>query len=366
MINSIYKTELKISRIIIIAFTMLIGGLLGYSAQGQFSPQKSSSWKMNTDDSIVVVINGMPVPVAEYQLYLNRNIAVTHNYFHKKYGSYDQKSFWEHSFNGENPLEYLKTVTLEQIVHIKSIQKYAIDIKLIPEFDFYDMIKWWEEDNRSRIEKHKNNEVVFGPIETSLDEYMDYLFSNLVIRLKDYLNRHNFKASESQLESYYQEIKREYFEYTPSVKAEYLEFFIESSSAREKIHEKALSIREEIEAGASMRGFATGIKAVQYRQRTFSDTLQLIGEENHDHDIREFCLRLRINESRIEFSEANSAIYLMHCTDRMTDQIHPFHKVKKDVIWYYQEEQFNKLIQSLKKNAEIQKNHTLYAAIQVG
>ncbi len=148
------------------------------------------------------------------------------------------------------------------------------------------MIKWWEEDNRSRIEKKINNEVVFGPIETSLEEYVDYLFSNLIIRLKDYLNHNEFSVSESQLESYYQEIKSEYFKYTPSVKVEYLEFFIDSSSGRNNLQEQSLYIKEKIEAGASMRELASGLKAVQYRQQSFSDTMQIIGEENHDHDIQ--------------------------------------------------------------------------------
>ena len=166
----------------------------------------------------------------------------------------------------------------------------------------------------------------------------------MIIRLKDYLNHNEFSVSESQLESYYQEIKSEYFKYTPSVKVEYLEFFIDSSSGRNNLQEQSLYIKEKIEAGASMRELASGLKAVQYRQQSFSDTLQIIGEENQDHDIREFSLQLRINESRIVFSETNSAIYLMHCIDRMPEQIHPFHKVKKDVIWYYQKEQYKKCL----------------------
>jgi len=368
VIINIYKTGLKREKSLFlsISFLLVIGGLLGYSAHGQSFPQKSTSREMNGNDSIVVVINGISVSVTEYQLYLNRNVAMTHNYFHKKYGSYDHEGFWEHSFDGENPLEYLKTVTLEQVVHVRSVQRYAMDIKLIPEFDFNDVIKWWKEDNRSRIEKHKKGEVIFGPVETSLGEYVDYLFSNLVIRLKEHLNSHEFRASESKLESYYQKIKGKYFNYTPSIKVEYLEFFIDSYRDRDSIQEKALSIREEIEAGASMRGFASGQKAVQYRQKSFSDTLEIIGEENQDHDIREFCLQLSIDESRIVFSEANSAIYLMYCIDRMPEQIHPFNKVKNDVIWYYQKEQYNKLIQSLERDVEIQKNPALYAAIQVG
>jgi len=368
VIINIYKTGLKREKSLFlsISFLLVIGGLLGYGAPGQSFPQKLISLEPNGDDSIIVVINDMPVTITEYQLYLNRNVAMCHNYFHNKYGPYDYEGFWEHSFNEENPLEYLKTVTLEQVVHIKSVQRYAMDIKLIPEFDFNVVIKWWKEDNRSRIEKKEKGEVVFGPIETSLEEYVDYLFSNLIIRLKDYLNRHEFSASESQLELYYHEIKKEYFIYTPSVKVEYLEFFIESPSGREKIHEQAVSVKEEIDAGASMGEIATSIKSVKYRQQSFSDTMQIIGEDNPDHDIREFSLQLRMEESRIEFSETNSAIYLIHCIDRVPEQIHPYHKVKKDMIWYYQNEQYRQLIQRLKKNAEVRKNYKLYAAIQIG
>ncbi len=354
-----------------------MGGLLLFSLPNQSFSEESSSWEVNIpDDSTLLVINDIQVPVEEYQLYLNRNIAITHNYFHNKYGSYDPEGFWEHSFNGENsvyrenpvngenPLEYLKTVTLEQVVHIKSIQRYAMDIQLIPEFDFNDVKKWWKEDNQSRIEKHNNGEVVFGPVETSLKEYMDYLFSNLVIRLKDYLNNHEFRASDNELESYYQEIKGQNFKYTPSITVEYLEFYRDGDTDRIKMHEQALSINQKIEEGASMKELTAGLKGVKYRQQSFSDSLPIIGEDNPDHDILAYSLQLQLNESKIFFSETNSAIYLMHCTDRMPEQIHTFQEVKQDVLWYYQEDQYNKLIQKLIEKAEVTKNDSLYELIK--
>ena len=318
----------------------------------------------NFGDSPVVVINDLPVSMDEFNVYLNRNIAGTHNYFHGKYGDYNADHFWRRSFNGEVPIEYLKKTILDHLIYIKTLQKYAMDIDLIPEYDFHDVQEWWGKDNDVRLKKYANGDVVFGPIETSLEEYTDYLYSNLEIRLQEYLNKNHCIPSECQLETFYEQIKNDHFVYTPGIKVEMLIFDCPSFYDKVKIEKRAHIAKDKMNQGAPMESFVSTRENVQYFQRTFSDTIQIIGEENPDHDIKFFALQLRENENDVFYSRNNAAVYLIQCRDRLDDQVWPFDKVKSDVVYYYQEREYKNLMEQLTQNADVRINKRRYNRIQ--
>ena len=316
-------------------------------------------------DSTIITINGMPVPEAEFRLHLNRNIAMTYNYFSQKHNASDHADFWETSYVGEVPLEYIKTKTLGQLIHIKTLQKLAIDEGVIPGFDYDDFLGWWKEDNRERKAKYEAGEIVFGPIQSSVEDYYDYLFSNLVIKLKDKLNQTGFEATDSELKSHYEMIKEKYFRYTPAVEIAYLEFPYQTSSQMEETLEQALAARKSVLEGEALKSLTAKLISAGYGRSTYSDTMTIIGEDNPDHERRKLALQLQPDDVEVFNSKENSAVYLIQCLNRSPEKIYSFTNMKQDVLWYYQKARYDELLSRLKQSAVVRINQPLFQSIIV-
>lgn len=315
----------------------------------------------------VVTINGMPVPEDEYKLHLSSSIAITYNYFHHKYGAKDHDDFWTTSYEGEVPLEYVKAKTNEKLIHIKVLQKLAIEEGLIHDFHYDDFLVKWDEDNRRGKATHEAGGIIYGPIKNSIRNYYNYLFSNLVIKLKRKLNQTRFAASDSTLKSYYETIKGEYFRYTPSIEVAYLEFPYKSSSQKEIALKEAHAAQKRVLEGAAVEALTGEFPLAHYGRVTYSDTALIYGEENPDRVRRKLALQLNPGDIKVLYTQEsmNSGIYLMQCLGRSPERTLSFSTVKQDVLWYYQEAKYSKLVDSLKQNAVVRFNQTLYQSIKI-
>ena len=316
------------------------------------------------NENVVVHINGMPVPVAEFELFLNRNIAGTYNYFFQQWGAQDHPGFWKTTYGGQTPAEFAREKTIQQLLEVKVKQQLAVEMGLVPGFTFDSLLLWWEEDNLKRKAKHEAGEVVYGPIENSLAEYYQYYFSNLFIRLRDELNQTQFKIDEAGLGVYFEANKEKWFKYTPGIEVEYLEFPYQSPPERDKAYAKALAVSKNRLPGVSLSKLVDGFASVHYGHRMFTDQ-EITGEDNPDHQRRELAFRLEKGEARVMDGNENSSIYLMHCMDRKEDKIYPFHEVKNDVAWYYQKEKYERLIASLRSEARVSVHPSVYEGLDI-
>ncbi len=311
------------------------------------------------DENVVAHINGMPVPVAEFELFLNRNIADTYNHFFQQWGARDHLDFWKTPYGGQTPAEYIREKTIKQLIDVKVKQHLAVDMGLVPDFTFDTFLQWWEENNLKRQVKHEAGEVVYGPIENSLMEYYEYYFSNLFIQLGNELNQTQFRIDEAGLELYFEANKEKWFRYTPGIEVEYLEFHYQSSPERDEAYAKALAMSESVSSGESISKLTAGLTSVHYGHRTFTDK-EITGEDNPDHQRRELAFRLEKGEIRVMYGNENSSIYLMQCLTREEDQIYLFNEVKDDVLWYYQKEKYERLMERLRSEVRVSFHQLIY------
>ncbi len=316
-------------------------------------------------DSIVVFINGMEVTEDEFRLHLNRNIAMTYNYFFKKYHVTNHSDFWQKCFNGEIPLEYIKTKTLEKLIHIKTIQKLAIELGLLKNYSFNEFTKQWKEENYKRRLKYQEGEIVYGPFQFSVEDYYDYLFSNLVIKVQNKLNETKFVPNQKELRSFYDQIKEKQFVYVPEIEVEYISFPYYDSISKSKWLKELLIIEKEIENGKEFKSYLNKFPSAYYKRTTFSDTIPIIGEDNPDREIKSFAVKLKQDELKIFDGKENSVLYLLRCIKKSPEKIYPFEKVKKDVLWIYQNVRFKEFIDKLEDEAEIIINKPVYEKIKI-
>jgi hypothetical protein len=353
-----YYTHLvKHSGIIVIFTAAFLGLILLFPADHKTSQTNRS---FGHSDSSAVIIEGIVVPFDEYKLHFDRNIPVTYNYFYQHYGAADHPGFWLTSYEDENPLDWIRKRTLDQLIHTKIIQKLAIDLDLIKPFHQDDLLIWWTETNRKRKEKQESGGIIYGPTEDSFENFYSYFYSNLEIQVKKKLNKTRFKATDAALYETYERIKTRYFTYTPHLEIDYLEFPRYASEQIPALEARVVAIRDSINENSDLGSLARSLPQALYARMIYSDTTDITGEDNPEHERKRLAAQLQPGEIKLVHSKENSSFYIMRCLSRSEAQIYSFDKVKADVVWYYQRDCYDNLLDSLKQSTEVIINPSLY------
>ena len=312
----------------------------------------------------VVTIDQSPVSESEFRLHMRKDIALTYSDFMRKCPQQRGQRFWETPCRGEVPLESLRKKTLKRLVHVKTLQALAVDVGLIPAFSYEDLLVSWEQDNRERRATKQAGGVIYGPVQSEFRDYYDYIFSNMVIRLKDKLNATRFTADDETLRSYYRTIRSK-FRYAPATHLTYLALAYMGERARREAVEQARAVAHRVQQGDSLEALGGSLRSAFYTELRYSSDDRILGEENPEHEIRRLAAGMVGGDVAVFNGKENSTVYVMHCKSREPDKIHAFEKVKKDVLWYYQKQQFEQLEERLRKEAQVRIEKPLYQKITV-
>lgn len=144
-----------------------------------------------------------------YEFFSEENLAEVTSYFYSKYkvdlNTTNKK--WDNGFEGEVPKNILKVKTFEDIAKFEVInqlcEKYSIDAPK----NFEDLNNRHNLFNQKRNMKKEAGEVIYGPVEMELKEFYFNTYANLEIALQEELLKQLFKPTESELQSFFDEIK---------------------------------------------------------------------------------------------------------------------------------------------------------------
>ncbi len=327
------------------------------------SKEKKSDIAFN--EITVLKINDIPVPITEYLMFLEEEKAMTYNYFYQKYIVEKDNTFWKSSFHNESPMEYIKEKTNNHLTHVKAVQHYATKVNIIKPFDFDVFLKDWQTENKNRKLKHSNGEIVYGPIEASMKDYYFYLQTNLEIRLKDKLNETVFVPSKKELQAYYNQIKTLHFTYIDTVSVEYLSFPYQSSSQRKQSLKMAKKAHNDALKKNTIKSLKNQYSNATYQQKEFYDNVRLYGEENPDRVVKDYALNLNKGEIKLfdTKDQMNSSIYIMRLLKPFHKRFRSFENVRKEVLYFYKENRYKRLIDSLNKDATLYFNKKVYSKI---
>ncbi len=145
----------------------------------------------DNETKIIGYVNGEPVTNKEYAFFAQRNKHKVISKFRNEYKLNYHADFWQDKSRGKTPGEVLQEITIEDIVNSKVQFLLAKQYGIINDISFLSIEKHLDIENLQRRNALKNNVVIYGPEQYTLESYYEYLMTNMVIRLKDYLLKNN-------------------------------------------------------------------------------------------------------------------------------------------------------------------------------
>ena len=159
------------------------------------------------DTALVATVNGEPVIVREFLLIAERARTGIIRYYRVNYKIGYGEDFWNMNIDRQTPGDLLKQRTLDTLVSIKIQQSLAYQFGLIADPNYKMFLDDFAAENKRRLEAKNAGKVIYGPVQYTEEVYFNYIFSNMVIRLKDILGREVFKINDGLLMDAYEKNK---------------------------------------------------------------------------------------------------------------------------------------------------------------
>lgn len=136
-----------------------------------------------TEDEVVATVNGEPITSKHFQQRMLVHRGQVQSYFYKTYGVGDSADFWTTEHHSEIPIEMVRKRTLDELTRIKIQQIMAKEKGIVGDISYDGFLRQMEEANRKR-QQTAGKGVIYGPVNYNEHTYFEYVFSNMVIRLK--------------------------------------------------------------------------------------------------------------------------------------------------------------------------------------
>lgn len=193
-----------------------------------------ASGKANT----VAYVNGEGIEIREFMLIASQKKAEVFKYFTDKYDAEYSETFWDSSFDGENPAEIITQMVMDELVPIKLQQQMAVKYGILDSCNYSDFLKRLEKENAERKKKKENNEIVYGVTEYSEETYYNDELAKTIISLKETWKQ-ELKIDEKQLKEHYEKVKNMYYRQNPTGEVELYIFDSDDFQKAESILGKA-------------------------------------------------------------------------------------------------------------------------------
>ncbi|MFZ4521287.1 MAG: hypothetical protein ACOYNC_06250 [Bacteroidales bacterium] len=189
------------------------------------------------DTSAVAEVNGEEIATPEFLLHAKALRPLIISEFRTKYGAEYGSEFWTREYDGKTPSAALKERTLDTMLQIKVQQISAKKAGLVSDISYKGFLNALKIENSRRLAAKQSGKIIYGPVQYSEEVYYNYLFSNMVNKLKEFLATSLFKVSDKELKEIYENQKDTLFRkgyYTRVRLAKLKEVAIEDSPGKMK------------------------------------------------------------------------------------------------------------------------------------
>ncbi|MGG1516283.1 peptidyl-prolyl cis-trans isomerase [Paenibacillus oryzisoli] len=325
--------------------------------------------KLKNPQDVVVLINGEPVTVAEFNLLLKDNLAYTYAYFKDKYGIDDNQDFWESTYSGENPLSVVKEKTLESLKKIKVQQRLAKEKGVIDEISYSSFLTKWKEENSRRQAAVKSNKVIYGPVQYAEKDYYHYVLSNMITELKATLqSQKEILTSDDVLKRYYEENKLN-FRASATKKIEEIAIAYDTDRKQHDAQIVMEMIRNPMNEGQSLKSIMDYFNEknpsmkISYAEQVWDKTAERLGYRTSPM-MQSIVQRLEAGQMSEVFDE-NGAMHIVRCTESIGGGYLTFDEVKNGLLETYVNLKYDEMIDHLTRHAEVKISDNLYNKIKV-
>lgn len=159
-------------------------------------------------NSIVARVDGESVTLNELKLCEHKCKASVILEFKNKFGLCYDTDFWNKVIHGNSPAEVLRVKALNEAIDIKIQQLLARDMGLIKDIGYAAFITDLNTKNLLRKQDFLDHKVIYGPEQYTEENYYEYLNNNLILSLKQELNRRKvFDITDKKLHLFYENVK---------------------------------------------------------------------------------------------------------------------------------------------------------------
>lgn len=138
-------------------------------------------------EKIAAYVDEEPVYYEELKYFINRNKLIVREALISQSGKESSDFQWGDEIEGETGYERLVSESLKKAVPVKLVLRESKKLGLAGAEDYPELMKSWKDENAGRKEKKQNDQVLYGVIQYSKEEYYDYVNSNLELRYKEKL-----------------------------------------------------------------------------------------------------------------------------------------------------------------------------------
>ena len=272
------------------------------------------SQRVVSDSTIVATVDGEPIIGREFNLVSRKYKSIVIQEFRHKYNLNYNNQFWENYTSGESPTEILYKKTLDAIIQIKVQQILAIKLGIVQDIGFDGFLKNLEKENKTRMEAKQNQKVIFGPTQYTEEVYYDYVFSNLVIKIKNILETNELMISNATLKSIYERDKDSLYRMKDDILVHKVEIIqlIPSDSIKSVIFSLAKKMKNEITKGNALFSkdkYLNNKWKVGEEELIFSPTSYLSNEDESSNIIYQLAQKLTIGEISEILESPNGYIF---------------------------------------------------------
>ncbi|MEQ9307306.1 MAG: hypothetical protein RJQ14_25555, partial [Marinoscillum sp.] len=154
-----------------------------------------------------------------------------------------------------------------------------------------------------------------------------------------------------------------WFQYIPQAEVEYLEFSYVGSSEKEYFTEMARQAETLLLKEGDMSAVKAEFPHGKYQHQTFAKINEVLGEEDVEQQLHNWALGLQTGE--IKIFTGSYMIYLMRSIQQAVPKVYPYSEIERDVLWYYRNNHYEELLDSLRQNANVRVNEERLAGLNL-
>ncbi|HER35628.1 MAG TPA: peptidyl-prolyl cis-trans isomerase [Halothiobacillaceae bacterium] len=323
------------------------------------------------DWDVVLTVDGEPVVWREFRQMMGRHKARIYSHFHQHYAMLDNAAFWTTAHDGETPLDMIKQRVRHEIVRVKVNQILAREYGVLPRIHYEDFIRRWHEENNRRRQVVSERHAVYGPRQYTESAYFNYIYENMLIRLKEKLGQGPFEITEDRLRELYNRDKNRKYRKRDTVRLGQIAACwnprsqTRNCSSRQEAERLIQQARQRIQAG---EGFDQVAKSINASRRPYEQTFDHEGamaEVQRYPSFVEQALRLNVGDvSEVIEEPRMQMLVILRVIDKRTAGYLPFEEMRSYIKHRHIDEQYDDLVADRLKNADVRVNESIWARIR--